>query len=241
VTIRAVCFDLDATLVDYNAKAYAEIVSRVCATIAAEQPGIDAEVLAQRHGAISPEVWRAWGEALDPRPDLDRSGITLMRSAWQQALAACGCDDRTLVARAFDLYWNESRVLFTPFDDAVPLLEALHGRYKLAVITNGPADTQLDKLETAGLARYFDLFVASGGVGYAKPHHEIFRHALEGLNVEAKDACHIGDYLPNDVAGAHASGLTAVWLNRHGLKREATDPEPHHEIASLQELTALLP
>jgi putative hydrolase of the HAD superfamily len=131
-------------------------------------------------------------------------------------------------------------VLFTPFDDAVPLLEALHGRYKMAVITNGPADTQLDKLETAGLAQYFDLFVASGGVGYAKPHPAIFRHALERLSVEPEHACHVGDYLPNDVAGAHASGLTAVWLNRHGLKRETTDPEPHHEITSLRELMALL-
>jgi putative hydrolase of the HAD superfamily len=238
--LDAICFDLDATLVDFDGAAIAQIVAGVCAEIA-PAVGLDASLLEQHHSSISPEDWRAWGATLgQPAAGSDRTGMALMRGSWQKALLACGCGDETLAERAFQLYWSRTRSLFRPFDDAMPLLKRLHGSYKLAVVTNGPADTQLDKLTTAGLDGYFDVFVASGGVGVAKPDAGIFRHALDQLGVEAETCLHVGDWLPADVAGALNAGLTAVWLNRRGQQREPSDPTPHHEIASLAELVALL-
>ena len=68
----------------------------------------------------------------------------------------------------------------------------------------------------------------------------IFQLALDKLGVEPENVWHIGDSLASDVAGAKASGLTAVWLNRHGAVRKEDDPQPDHEIASLAELLLLL-
>jgi cyclopropane-fatty-acyl-phospholipid synthase len=60
------------------------------------------------------------------------------------------------------------------------------------------------------------------------------------LGLQADETWHIGDSLSSDVAGAKAAGLTAVWLNRHGVQRTGSDPEPDYEIASLSELLPLL-
>jgi FMN phosphatase YigB (HAD superfamily) len=152
-----------------------------------------------------------------------------------------GCADTNLGAHAFELYWSRSRRLFRPFDDVLPLLRLIQGRFKTAVITNGPADTQLDKLKTAGLAESFDLFVASGAVRAAKPDAAIFLHALEALEVEPQRTWHVGDWPPADIAGARAAGLAqAIWLNRRGSVLAEGDPRPHHEVTSLLELLPLL-
>ncbi|MDQ1562703.1 MAG: hydrolase / 5-amino-6-(5-phospho-D-ribitylamino)uracil phosphatase [Actinomycetota bacterium] len=50
----------------------------------------------------------------------------------------------------------------------------------------------------------------------------------------------IGDSLENDIAGAHAAGITSVWLNRTGEALPSGAVEPDHVIASLSELPALL-
>jgi FMN phosphatase YigB (HAD superfamily) len=49
---------------------------------------------------------------------------------------------------------------------------------------------------------------------------------------------HVGDSVLSDVEGAHAAGLVAVWLDRHG---DAWPPPPGvHRITSLTELPDLL-
>lgn len=56
-----------------------------------------------------------------------------------------------------------------PVDGAMELLEALHGKYPLAVASNGPYDQQLHRLELAGMKRYFDWFFVSERLGASKP------------------------------------------------------------------------
>jgi putative hydrolase of the HAD superfamily len=116
----------------------------------------------------------------------------------------------------------------------------LRSRLPLAVITNGPRDMQLDKLEQHGYDRHFDVFLASGELGYGKPDPRIFTHVCEKLGVAPEDAWHIGDSLASDVAGAKAAGLTAVWLNREGLERPASAPGPDAEIRGLRDLLTML-
>ena len=87
---------------------------------------------------------------------------------------------------------------------------------------------------------WFDVVVISGEVGFAKPDASIFRLALNKLPVEPENVWHVGDSLTTDVAGAKAAGLTAVWLNRSGLVRRESDPEPDLEIRSLSNLMAFI-
>ncbi len=235
---RAIFFDLDDTLVWLDT---AEAVPREIAaweTIAADV-GFDANVLHQAHRAVVPEVWHAADERiLNHRQRVD--GMDVMLETYHATLRSLGINDTVLARRVFDAYWSSRAGIIKPFDETRHVLESLHGHYRLAVITNGPAMSQLDKLEINGLNRFFDVVIASGNVGYAKPDAEVFRIALSKLDAKPSTAWHVGDNPVSDVLGARNAGLTAVWLNRHGLTQKPEHAKPHHEIASLHELRELL-
>jgi putative hydrolase of the HAD superfamily len=58
--------------------------------------------------------------------------------------------------------------------------------------------------------------------GVSKPDPRIFEMALERANARAGEAVMVGDSWANDVEGARAAGIRAVWFNRDG--RLAPDP-----------------
>jgi FMN phosphatase YigB (HAD superfamily) len=234
---EAIFFDLDNTLVTFDME-LSDARNALAWQDVAVEAGVEAATLYASHRTVIPNVWWAADASILERQERV-DGLGLMLETYRQALLACGCDDESLARRAFDCYWGARHGIFRPFDDVTATLDLLRGRVRLAVITNGPAITQLDKLEVTGLDRYFDLVVASGDIGYAKPDAFIFRHTLAGLGVTAASSWHVGDSLATDVAGAHNAGLTSVWLNRGGLARDRSQPA-HHEISSLRELTSLL-
>ena len=229
---RAVFFDLDSTLVSFDRDVLIEKMALVCAAMA-QQHGVDAEALLGHHRELTLDLWsRAEAGTV--------SGRQVSLDIWREALCACGCDVEDAATAAAEMYWDNRHGVIRLFEDSVPTLEALRGRFQLAVITNGPADMQIDKLEVHGCEGHFELFVASGELRITKPDPRIFVHTCEKLGVAPGEAWHVGDSLVTDVAGARAAGLTAVWLNRDGIRREEGQPAPDHEITRLTELLPLL-
>lgn len=110
---------------------------------------------------------------------------------------------------------------------------------RLGLITNGASDTQRLKLKALGIEPYFTTVVVSGELGMAKPDPRVFASALKQLELEPAAACHVGDNLTTDVAGANAAGLVSVWINRHGVRRKTDDPEPDVELTILSGLCDL--
>ena len=100
---------------------------------------------------------------------------------------------------------------------------------------------QREKLAALGVEDRLDAVAVSGEVGAAKPDPMLFRDALDQLGVTSESACHVGDSLATDVAGAKAAGLAAVWLNRENDSLRDDDPLPDLEVASLRQLTTMLP
>jgi putative hydrolase of the HAD superfamily len=230
---EAIFFDLDGTLAYSDRALIEERVASICAALASSYSGLDAVELRSQHGRFVPQLW--------PLGDVGRlDGISVMREIWLRALAACGCEAEDAVVTAHNLFWRERQGMIRLFDDVEPLLQRLQGRFPLAVLTNGPRDTQLDKLEVNDCDRYFSTFAASSDVGATKPNPALFRFALDRLGLRPEGVWHVGDSLESDVAGAKAAGLTAVWLNRGGVARGPDDPLPDHEIASLTELLPLI-
>ncbi|XP_057950146.1 uncharacterized protein LOC131145090 isoform X2 [Malania oleifera] len=81
---------------------------------------------------------------------------------------------------------------------------------KLAVVSN--FDTRLRKLlKDLNVLHLFDSVIVSSEVGYEKPDAQIFKAALDQINVEAGKAVHIGDDQVADKAGANAVGIDC-WL-----------------------------
>jgi putative hydrolase of the HAD superfamily len=71
-------------------------------------------------------------------------------------------------------------------------------------------------LRETGLRERVDAVATSAEVGASKPSGELFAAALALAGVHAAEALHVGDSLAEDVEGARAAGIEAVWLRRGG-------------------------
>jgi putative hydrolase of the HAD superfamily len=99
------------------------------------------------------------------------------------------------------------------YEDALRCLDRLAKRYRLAVISN--FDKRLRRvLEDLGVAERFERIFISSEIGCEKPDPEIFRRALELMNVDARRCLHVGDDPENDWAGAAAAGIAVFRVTR---------------------------
>jgi putative hydrolase of the HAD superfamily len=107
-------------------------------------------------------------------------------------------------------------------DGVLDLMRHLHGRYKLAVLSNSPP----------GLARWladwaildlFDVVFCSGDQGVVKPDPAVFEWTLERLGVAPEEAVFIDDTLGH-VEAAQALGLHGIHFTTAGaLARQLED------------------
>ena len=164
---------------------------------------------------------------------------TYRHEAWARALAAHGVEDPTLADRLAETFRAERRPRHVLYDDAQQVLESLRGDYTLALLTNGLADLQREKLAATGLTPYFRRIVISGEVGYGKPDPRLFLLTLGPLGVDPSEAAMVGNSLRSDIAGAQGAGLIAVWVNRGREPREE-GIFPDVEVRNLRQLLELV-
>ena len=233
---RALCFDLDETLLDGSG--LQESIVRTCEMIATRDAKLDAARLLKANA----QVWQSYWEEVEKKwtlGALDTASLSL--EAWRRTLCACGCNDESIVRLASQIQLQLGLEAHRLFDDVRELFNsAKRARVPLALITNGASDTQRSKLRVLGMEHWFDVVVISGEVGIAKPDASAFGLVLDKLPVERENVWHVGDSLTTDVAGAKSAGLTAVWINRSGRIRGEGDPEPDIEIRSLSSLMSHL-
>ena len=152
------------------------------------------------------------------------------------ALASIGLDVNLAPTLSAE-FGRERRADWAVDPAATRTLDALEGRYRLALVTNGAPDVQREKLEGSGLARHFATVVISGALGVGKPEPGIFSAALDGLRVDARDAIVVGDSVERDISGARTAGLRSIWLDRD---RTGAAAPADVRITSLDELPAAL-
>ncbi len=145
----------------------------------------------------------------------------------------------------------------TPFRrplDALDVLDEIRDfGFRVGVISNtiGEPGRFLERVcEKLGLAERIDTFAWSDELPWTKPSPEIFAYCLGRLNVESRDALHIGDG-SSDINGARNAGYRAnvlfTGLQEYGeayrqlfMSGDAGSPSADFEIKALSELPALL-
>lgn len=127
------------------------------------------------------------------------------------------------------------------------ILEYLRPKYRLYILSNGFTELQSRKMNSAGIAHYFDGVILSEDIGVNKPHPEIFEHALRVARVAPHQALMIGDNLEADIQGAHQVGMEQVFYNAKKIalpemqsSSDSSQPYPTHTIDSLLELKNIL-
>lgn len=153
----------------------------------------------------------------------------------------------TLVDEATQVTVDGEIVAAELIPGAAALVEAVAGRWPLALVADGPRSTFANVLgRQHGLLERFDALAISGDVGVEKPDPAMFATALDALGVARtawETAVMVGNNLRRDVAGAKALGLTTVWIDWAPRRRKVprTDLErPDHAIAEPLELLAVL-
>ncbi|QAY66048.1 HAD family hydrolase [Paenibacillus protaetiae] len=257
---QAVLFDLDDTLL-WDERSVREAFAATCEAAAAVA-GVDPEKLEEAVRAEARELYQSfetfpftqmiginpfealWAQFKEGEQDefrkLERLAPEYRKEAWTRGLKAIGVDDAALGARLAEQFPAERRLRPIVYEETFRVLDALKGKYKLLLLTNGSPDLQKEKLNGVdGLLAYFDHIIISGDFGEGKPSSAIFHHALGKLGVQADEAIMVGDKLTTDIKGANSVGIPSVWINRHGMKAD-TEIKPTYEIKHLEELFTLL-
>ena len=124
-------------------------------------------------------------------------------------------------------------------DGLVSTLSTLQAQgIRLGVISNGAVQRQQPKIDALQIRAYLSTVVISEAVQIKKPDPRIFALALAQVGCEASQAWFVGDHPVNDILGASAAGLQAIWLT--GVHPwPAAHSAPRWHIASLTEIVPL--
>ena len=220
-------FDLDDTILDFGAAEAAAY------TRALELHGVPfSEALVDRYRAVNVSWWEKLERGEVDREEMlvDRHRDFFAREGIDADPAAFEADYRRLLGIG---HWF--------VEGAEELLTWLHSRgYRLFIASNGVADTQYSRIESAGIGPLFEDVFISETAGAHKPDPGYFRYCFDRIpGFDPDRALLIGDSLTSDVKGARAAGIACCWLNRRG-KTAPPDLLPDYEITELSRLREIL-
>ena len=154
--------------------------------------------------------------------------------AFKRTLQFIKSPDDNLAVHLNTLYLKHRFEDILLFDDVLPTLDKLQGRYMMGLLSNGNTYP-----ERCGLGGYFQFVVFAQEHGIQKPNPRLFEIAIERAGCTKRQLLHVGDSFQNDVIGAKQAGIKSVWLNRQGTNNKA-EQQPEFEISSLKELTRVV-
>lgn len=218
VTIRAVGFDLDYTLVVPD-RDRSVLLSDAVDAVGAPPISRDAYLDAHRRNLT--------GETRAP--------------IFEDLLARGGGDTAASSEELARAYREAINAALVPVRGVESMLASLRERYRVGLLTNGPTVAQQAKLVTLGWEDAFDAVVITGELTAGKPDAAAFEALLDALDADPGETAYVGDELDADVAGASASGFAVVQVVFPG--GPAPDPRADAQVerdAMARELPAIL-
>jgi HAD superfamily hydrolase (TIGR01509 family) len=244
MSIKAVIFDIDNTLLDWSARRVGWFtdadghIKHLAKAARAFDPHVSDSQIEALVAAFREEQRTIIAEDIEEAPHLGRMiarhlhGVGITNEVMPE----------TDVLEAYN--WVTTPDVF-PFPDVPDVLGELgHRGYRLGLITNGyqPISQRDVELDAYGLLRFFpECRFSSADVGFLKPDARIFQMALECLQVDPSEAVYVGDDPVMDVIGAQRVGMKAVWRLPSGRDASAWSwVKPDGIVDNLYELMPLL-
>ena len=219
--IRAVTFDAFGTLIDTGRDVLIHVARAVCQD---HRPGLPPE-----------ELLATWDRYFfNAEYDEFQNLLTTTEDSLAKSMADYRMEgDAGPYVEMLQRMWSHAKA----YPEASRVLARMDGLPR-AVVSNADDAFLKDLLRKNGLT--FDHVITSEGARAYKPRPRIFEMALAELGAEPDQVVHVGDSLTADVEGAGCVGIRTVWVNRSGVVRGASDPQPDHEIRDLTPLPELL-
>ncbi len=203
--IKHIFFDLDHTLWDFDRNsilAFKMIFKKF-------DIDINVDTFLETYRPINMKYWKLYREEKVDKQELRRARFieTFMDF------------DKNFSIETIDTM-SEDYVDFLPLhnyliDGAIDLLQYLHPKYNLHIITNGFEEVQNRKLLNSGIHHYFNTITNSEEAGVKKPNPFIFEHAILKSGAKFDNSIMIGDNYEADIKGAEAVGLDTICFNYH--------------------------
>ena len=198
-----VLFDADATLFDFKKSEHSAVID--CLEFAG-LPATD-EVIA-KYSEINDGYWKR----------LERGEVTraqLFTARWRDLIDFYGFDfDAQKIADLYPKRLAENGFLM---DGAEEICQALYGKVRLYIVTNGFARVQHGRFDKSPLRKYFDGMFISEEIGAEKPSVEYFNAVFNSIpEIDKSGTIIIGDSLSSDIKGGINAGIDTCWFNPQG-------------------------
>ncbi|MEH6549909.1 MAG: HAD family hydrolase [Pseudomonadales bacterium] len=240
--LKALFLDMDDTLCDtFSANLQAKkMMGQAVKTLYGSD--VDCQAVANEYVA---GIYRQWGDSQYKRymPIIEQQSesafrVQLIRDLLaEQGISNVSQADAQSLQDGFDC---DRLAAFKFYPGIEEFLADARKSFTLVVITNGPEFSQTPKINAIKLVEHVDHIIIGGQEPAQKPDRSIFEKALRLANCEAHEAIHVGDSLAADIAGAHNSGITSVWIQHQQPLDAELGINPHHSVLHPSEIPALI-
>ena len=200
MSYRIALFDADNTLLDFTRAEH----DALCSCLAKRGLPHDEDTVSA-YSAINDGHWKRLELGLTTRE-------RLKNERFADFFSSIGYDgDPVLMARDYEATLGKQTCLI---DGALELIQELHGKCELYIITNGITAVQKSRFGACALAPYFNQCFISEQMGCAKPEKRFFDLVASTIpNFDYSEALVIGDSLSSDIKGGINAGLDTCWFN----------------------------
>ncbi|PIQ28641.1 hypothetical protein COW36_12285 [bacterium (Candidatus Blackallbacteria) CG17_big_fil_post_rev_8_21_14_2_50_48_46] len=222
MSLRALIFDLDDTLIDTHGQLVYQAHWQAC--LAMHAAGLQ----------ISPaELMQTRQNLLLQHP---RAEINALLAAHYQ------CQSQAVIQAGFETYFNPHLTELDLFPGTRALLENWAQNYALFLVTSGYEKTQKRKVELLKIAPFFQ------GIHFVdikdkNGKYKAFYELQTSLGGENHEFAVIGDRINNEIVAGNQLGMTTVWI-RHGecahILPQNKLEEPDFTLNHVRELPEIL-
>ena len=219
-------FDADNTLLDFNA-------GERCALQGAlnSSPLEFSEEVYKCYHEINASLWKDL-----ERGEIERKQLRILR--FERLFDEFGLDGSVYSHDIDGIYLEQMKNQAQVFDGVWEVLDYLHVKYKMHIITNASVRVQKNRLTNAGFHKYFEKYYISEEIGTDKPGKDFFDHVVSDIGDDLCSYLVIGDSLSSDIKGAIISGIDSCYLDHSG--KGAHPFTPQYIIRDIRELIEIL-
>ena len=212
--IKAVCFDLDNTLLDRDRSLHSFLVDQY------------ARLNMFHH--VKKDLF------MNRFIELDDRGYVWKDSVYETLIREFYMDGHTVEGLLSDylLHFQNHCIPLGPVEEVLGELRAKG--MLIAIISNGYHQFQFDNLRALSIHLYAHTILISESEGLRKPDKRIFQSIAGKMGVKVEECVFVGDHPINDVKGAKDAGMTSIWLRSEGYS------VPDHADAIIDQLQELL-